>query len=312
MLTSSIDVLWTARYDYRCNWKLVPHKHDYFQMIYFLSGSGRLLLGDTEYRIQPGDLFLIKPQRIHGLAPHSPVKTLDLKFVVNDNVLRESLLEATERITQSDSTIAAHFEHIRREGERKDYLYRESCKLFLLQVLVQYLRQDKHSAATQAAELNQAADLSSEDEIPDDSVVRKALEFIRNHYAEDLELPQIAESVQRSDRHLRQHFEDCLGVPPMRYLQQYRLRKAKELIQYSDYPLKEIAELVGFKTIHHFTRIFHELLGESPGAWRRKYQAGICKDVCIEPQFSNVNWTFPENFSPAVEPAEPDHASVEV
>jgi AraC-like DNA-binding protein len=289
MLTSSVDVLWTARYDYRCNWKLLPHKHDYFQMIYFVSGSGRLLLGDAEYCIEPCDLFLIKPQRIHGLAPDSPVKTLDLKFAVNDPALRESLLDATERITQSDSAIALHFEHIRREGERKDHLYRECCNLFLLQILLQYLRQDKHSSSIQAAEFG------SEDEIPDDSVVRKALEFIRTHYSDDLELTQIAQSVQRSDRHLRQHFEDCLGLSPMRYLQQYRLRKAKELIQYSDYPLKEIAELVGFKTIHHFTRVFHDLLGESPGAWRRKYQAGICKDVCIEPDFSNVNWTVPEN-----------------
>ena len=295
MLTSSVDVLWTARYDYRRHWKLVPHKHDYFQMIYFLSGSGRLLLGDREYAIQPGDLFLIKPYRNHGLAPHSLVKTLDLKFVVNDSGFRQSLLDAAELITDKDPAIASHFEHIRREGERMDYLYRESCNLFLLQILIHFLRQDKPSRHREPYEL-------IEQELPDDSVVRRALEFIRNHYAEDLDLLRIADSVQRSDRHVRQHFEDCLGVPPMRYLLQYRVRKAKEFIQYSDYALKEIAELVGFKTIHHFTRVFHEILGESPGAWRRKYQAGICKDVCIQPQFSNVNWTFPENLAPVAAP----------
>ena len=109
-----------------------------------------------------------------------------------------------------------------------------------------------------------------------------------------MDLPRIADTVQRSDRHIRQHFEDCLGVPPMRYLLQYRIKRAKELIQYSDYALKEIAELVGFKTIHHFTRVFREVAGESPGAWRRKYRAGICKDVCIQPHFSNVNRTFPQ------------------
>src|SRR5690348_12523548 len=84
MLTTSIEVLWTARYDYKKNWRLVPHAHDYFQMIYFLSGAGSLFLGHREYRVRPGDLFLIKPHTKHGLAPYSLLKTLDLKFRVLD------------------------------------------------------------------------------------------------------------------------------------------------------------------------------------------------------------------------------------
>ncbi|HEY3939781.1 MAG TPA: AraC family transcriptional regulator [Bryobacteraceae bacterium] len=286
MLTSSVEVRWTARYDYKQHWTLVRHKHDYFQIIYILSGSGLLSLEDWEYSIDQGDLFLIKPQRNHGLAPSSEVKTLDLKFRVNDTYLRQCLLDAKEVIAAKDASMAGLFEHIRWEGETVSYLYRESCNLLLMQILIHYLRQDRHQADTAAPEM-------AEEELPGDTVVRKVLEFIKGHYAEELDLPRISGIVQRSARHVRQHFEDCLGVPPMRYLLQYRVKKAKELIQYSDYGLKEIAELVGFKTIHHFTRVFHEIAGESPGAWRRKYQAGICKDVCIQPQFSNVNWTFP-------------------
>ena len=285
MLTTSVDVLWTARYDYKHNWKLVPHEHNYFQMIYFLAGSGCLFLTDREYRIRPGDLFLIKPHKKHALAPYSPLKTLDLKFRVYDADLRQRLLNATERITEKGATLATLFEHIRCEGEATSYLYRESCNLSLLQILIRYLRLDRKEPEA-VAELR-------EEELPNDDVVRRALEFVRSHYAEDLNLPRIAGTLQRSDRHVRQHFEDCLGVPPMRYLLQYRITRAKELIRYSDYALKEIAELVGFKTIHHFTRVFREVAGESPAAWRRKYQAGICKDVCIQPHFSNVNRTAP-------------------
>jgi AraC-like DNA-binding protein/mannose-6-phosphate isomerase-like protein (cupin superfamily) len=288
MLTTSVEVLWTARYDYKHNWKLAPHAHDYFQMIYFLSGSGCLFLGDRDYLVQPGDLFLIKPHKKHALAPYSSVKTLDLKFRVYEADLRQSLLKATDRIREQSATLATLFERIRCEGETTSYLYRESCNLSLLQILIHYLRQDRHAPDLAIAE-------PVEERLPGDEVVRRALEFIRSHYAEDLDLPRIAGTVQRSDRHIRQHFEKYLGVPPMRYLVQYRIRRAKELIQYSDYALKEIAELVGFKSIHHFTRVFREVAGESPGAWRRKYRAGICKDVCIQPHFSNVNWTFPQS-----------------
>lgn len=287
MLTTSVEVLWTARYDYKKNWRLVPHSHDYFQMIYFLSGAGSLFLAHREYSVRRGDLFLIKPHIKHGLAPHSPLKTLDLKFRVFDAGLRQSLLNATDRISERGCMLTNLFENIRREGEATNYLYRESCNLSLLQMLIHYLRRDRQEPDAGAAGL-------ASEELPGDDVVRRALEFIRSHYAEDLDLPRIADRLQRSDRHIRQHFEECLGVPPMRYLVQYRIQRAKELIQYSDHALKEVADLVGFKSIHHFTRVFREIAGESPGAWRRKYRSGICKDVCIQPQFSNVNRTFPQ------------------
>jgi len=128
-----------------------------------------------------------------------------------------------------------------------------------------------------------------------DPIVQQAAQFIREHHAEDCSLLAVARVVGRSDRHVRQHFKDALGVSPRRYLLQYRIQKAQELIEYSDYPFKEIAAKVGFKTIHHFARAFHEACGETPGGWRRKYQAGICKDVNIDPRFVNTNWTVQEN-----------------
>ena len=60
----------------------------------------------------------------------------------------------------------------------------------------------------------------------------------------------------------------------------------------------DVAGLVGFKSIQHFTRVFHEITDATPGAWRRKYQAGICKDVVIDPHFSNTNRTIAGQTAP--------------
>jgi AraC-like DNA-binding protein len=63
----------------------------------------------------------------------------------------------------------------------------------------------------------------------------------------------------------------------MRYLLECRIEQAKELISYSDYALKEIAERVGFKNIHHFTRVFSEITGVSPGLWRQQTVRAFAK-----------------------------------
>src|SRR5258706_16385596 len=119
-------------------------------MIYCLDGSGRFFLEARDYPLVEGSLFLIKPRREHGLEPTSHVKTLDLKFTVKDRDLRRSLMGAREVIDEQGARIAALFEQIRAEGERKDPLYREMCGVLLLQILIRYLRRDGHPGEFQA------------------------------------------------------------------------------------------------------------------------------------------------------------------
>lgn len=284
MLTSSVEVLWTARYDYKPHTKLAEHEHGYFQMIYFVSGSGFFYLEEQKYYIKPGSLLLVKPRSIHSLNPSSLVKTLDLKFVVKDRWLRGQLMRASKLHEENDPGIPALFERIRDEGERQGHLYRELCNLFLNEVLLHYLRDDQPRERLCTSD-------RSDHHLSSDWIVQQATIFIREHHAQDCTLLQISRAVGKSDRYVRQHFKDVLGISPRRYLLQYRIKRAKNLIESSSYSFKEIADRVGFKTVHHFTRAFHEACGETPGAWRRKYQDGICKDVYIDPQFVNTIWT---------------------
>ncbi len=291
MPTSSVEVLWTARYDYQPGWRLAEHKHEYFQMIYFVSGLACVALGACNRRIGAGSLVLIKPRCVHALNPVSLVKTLDLKFLVKDRWLRKRLCDASELVFDCEPGIADLFERIRHEGERKGLFYRELCSTYLMELLLLHLRA---SGAEEEAEA-----IESMDHEPfGDWIVQQAAHFIRERHAEDFSLLDIAKAVGRSDRHVRQHFKELLGISPRRYLLQYRIQKAQHLIESSSYAFKEVAAMVGFKTVHHFTRAFHDVCGETPGGWRKKYQAGICKDVNIDPRFVNTNWTVRAEFSP--------------
>jgi AraC-like DNA-binding protein len=294
MLTSLTEVLWTARYDYQPHWRLERHHHNYFQMIYFLSGSGCFFMEDKEYPLSQDMVFLIKPHQMHGLSALSAVKTLDIKFIVNDPHLKRSLMRTRPFVVEKDSAIPHLFEKIRWEGEHKGYLFRDLCRNYLMQMLILYLRRDGGNA------MSQGPVEEGRDGLPEnDTLIRRAIELIKSQYAEYLGLRAMARHLGVSDRHLRARFKESVGVSPIRYLVRYRVEMAKNLISYSDYALKVVAELVGFKNIHHFTRVFHEATGETPGAWRRKYHEGICKDVCIDPHFSNVILTAREDESSA-------------
>ena len=62
------------------------------------------------------------------------------------------------------------------------------------------------------------------------------------------------------------------GTTPIKYINNLRMKKAKELLANSDMSISEISELVGFQSIHYFSRNFKEREGCAPLAYRRKHQ----------------------------------------
>jgi AraC-like DNA-binding protein len=285
MASLPVDVLWIARYDYGPGWALQMHQHNYLQMILFLDGKGELTLAGQGFAIRGGELFLIRSGETHGFRAESTVRTLDVKFRVAPGPLARRLREDAARLRRwSDPSIAARLERIRAEGEQKPHFYREMCGVLLTEILYLYLRQEPQAALPDDP-------AAAAEQVAHDPVMDRALRCIRTSYQSALTVREIARAAGCTDRTLRLHFQAVLRMRPLMFLQRYRVAKAKSLIQYSDYALKEIAEQVGFQTVHHFTRLFTGMEGRSPAAWRREYQEGIRKDVYINPQFENRSFT---------------------
>ena len=310
MATSIVDVLWTARYDYESGWTLSPHQHAFFQIIYCLGGRGTLTLAGETHPLAPRTLFLIAPAHSHGLAATTAVKTLDIKFRVREARLRRQLLHMPAVWRRADKGLAHLLERIRHEGEMRQPYFREVCAASLLDMLIALVRQHssrQHAARGQAASEKAKArsaaaaaktgddadwlDQQYPTDLPDgaltDAVARRAVRYLHQHYAHPLTLRELSRVLGISERHLRTRVQQALGQSPPRYLAQYRVDRAKDLIAHREFALKDVAERTGFKSIHHFTRTFTRLVGLPPAAWRRAYHDGIRRDVNIDPHFVN-------------------------
>jgi transcriptional regulator GlxA family with amidase domain len=105
--------------------------------------------------------------------------------------------------------------------------------------------------------------------IPDKRVHKVCL-FIQDHYADKITLEQLAEITHVSESHLRLLFRTNLNISPMAYLQQVRLNKAKELLLLTSYPIRDIAEMVGFDDWSYFGRVFRKVKNISPNEYRKR------------------------------------------
>jgi signal transduction histidine kinase/AraC-like DNA-binding protein len=99
-------------------------------------------------------------------------------------------------------------------------------------------------------------------------MVRHAMAYIHEHYAEPTSRDAIARHVGVHENYLSRAFHEEVGVTPMVYLNRYRVRQAKAMLDQHQ-SITEVALAVGFSSSAHFSRVFNSDVGVSPSAYRR-------------------------------------------
>lgn len=102
-----------------------------------------------------------------------------------------------------------------------------------------------------------------------EDIVSKTKAFVAIHYSDaDMSLNTAAESVGFSPNHLSSVFSQQTGQTFIKYLTDYRLEKAKELLKCTAMRTHEIAASVGYEDSHYFSFIFKKNVGITPSQFR--------------------------------------------
>ncbi|MBQ7372204.1 MAG: response regulator [Blautia sp.] len=100
--------------------------------------------------------------------------------------------------------------------------------------------------------------------------VRKAQRYIEEHYSQQLTVAEIAKEAGVTANYLSHSFSLECGVGITEYINLLRIKKAKELLVYSDKMVYEIAEETGYSNYIYFNQVFKKIEGISPSQYRKK------------------------------------------
>jgi len=104
-------------------------------------------------------------------------------------------------------------------------------------------------------------------------LIRSSLQYITEHLQEEqLNNTSIANQLGISPVYFRKLFEQNLHQPPMNYVQQLRLQKAKDFLAHTSDPVTSIACACGYSNIYHFCRIFKTKTGYTPTEYRKLHR----------------------------------------
>lgn len=117
------------------------------------------------------------------------------------------------------------------------------------------------------------ADLPSVDELQPGGLAtwqaRRTLAYVEANLGSKMDIDGLANVVALSRSHFSRAFKRSLGFSPMEYVIVRRVERAKALISGTREPLAEVALACGFADQAHLNRRFRDIVGVSPGRWRR-------------------------------------------
>ena len=124
--------------------------------------------------------------------------------------------------------------------------------------------------------------------------LRRARDAMDRRYAEPLDVPTLARIAYVSEAHFIRSFRATFGETPNRYLQRRRVERAMFLLRSGDRSVTDICMDVGFSSLGTFSRVFRDIVGESPSVYRRR---GPLPDV---PSCFAMAWMRPSSAERAV------------
>ena len=99
--------------------------------------------------------------------------------------------------------------------------------------------------------------------------LRDVVLYIEGHYEENITLSNISANAQINHTTLTALMKEELGCTAIEYLMKYRITVSKKQLAFTEVPIKDIANMVGFKTVQHFNRIFKQITGSTPAEFRK-------------------------------------------
>lgn len=100
-------------------------------------------------------------------------------------------------------------------------------------------------------------------------LVNQTIDYMKNHYLEEITSDMLAEQVHLSTNFFQTVFREITGIPPAKYLRNMRLRSACQMLVNTDFALSEIAELSGFKSGSYMSYVIKQELDTTPSEYRK-------------------------------------------
>ncbi|MDY2881745.1 MAG: AraC family transcriptional regulator [Romboutsia timonensis] len=256
-ISSSLDIseIYTKFYQEKgTNYNFSGEKHSYWELTYVDKGELLTTIDRVSYHLKQGDLIFYAPMQFHTQSTFEKISSsyLTINFKMNFN--HADLLCNKIFSLQRDSyfIVTRLIEEL-----SNDNLYSDDLSLcYLKELIIQMLRLDNsHFHSKPTTHMQQ----TYENELLNDILL-----YIDDNIYEKISVSTLCDHFCISTSMLHSLFRKNMNNTAKNYINELKLSKSKELIRNSTHTLSEISEMLGFSSIHYFSKKFKSYFNISP------------------------------------------------
>jgi AraC family transcriptional regulator, L-rhamnose operon transcriptional activator RhaR len=263
------------------------HAHDFIEIAYVVSGSGVHRIGESEYSVSKGDLFIINydtPHEFRSLHASSETSLYVYNCIFKPEFIDSSLINCKDfsdityhfffksffpeeskdrngiKLIDFDShEIEELYEKMYREYQAQEEGYVEIIRAYIIELLITIFRLYRRNVK-----------LEKENEVRHKQIIEKVLLYLKGNHSREIKLENLPFTAFLSRNYFCKLFKEYTGMTTMEYVQKVRIEEACMLLKETDLKVIDIASEVGYSDVKFFNQIFKKSLGRTPREYRKR------------------------------------------
>ena len=273
LILAMTDMVWSPPYK-----PDAMHAHNCMEIGLCMEGSGMMRIGGGEARaFEPGTVIIVPQGLMHSQQnmgqPRWRYLALNQELLLREAPARSR--PEIERLLRSIERTGVHLLH-ESSGREAAWLVQRmfdircaatwdttaELELIIMLILARIARDEDTSIAFAAISA------------PESRAVDPALLLIAERYQQEIRISDLTHACAMSESHFRKVFADTMGLPPLEYVNRYRVRRAMHLLRSTRDSVLHVAGSCGFTSAATFNRNFLRYNGVTPTQWRGSYVQG--------------------------------------
>lgn len=264
-------------FEYARDYVFEGEKHDFWEFLYVDKGEVEVMADNLGYLLKQGEMIFHRPNEFHNVwangkvAPNlvvisfecrsSAIHYFDNKIINIDdserNLLALILKEAKEAYSSRlDDPLLKKLE----KRQPQPFGSEQLIKIYLEQMLIQLIRKGNK------LNVKSKPSLSVKDRSDKDLMIR-IISYLKDNIYNSLNFDDVCKFSNLSGTNLKVLFKGKTGVGVMEYFKNLKIDESKVLIREGEFNFTEIAQKLGYSSIHYFSRHFKKVTGMTPSQY---------------------------------------------
>ncbi len=255
-----------------------PEKHDFWEMVYVDSGEVISITDGTAQTLSQGQVIFHSPNEVHAHVSNrvisnsmlvvsftckSPaMKFFDRKIFTLDKTGKTLLKLFTDEAKNALGEIPGDYAD-------KNALNFDNAPFGSMQLLESYLTEFLLVLCRGNNASGKLIRTENSRELADNSIAELIGAYLEDNVYKSLTLTNICNEFYMGKTRLCKIFREYTGTGPIEYYLNLKIAEAKKLLS-TDVSVNRIADMLGYSSIHNFSRAFKKVTGMPPSKYKKK------------------------------------------